>query len=126
MPDFIDTENLSIHQSISDAEAKPSFVAVTREQVAIIKAIPPWFRKWDGKAVVEMSDAEKQAVVAAEKQAAEDRRVSEFDAASAVTAASLVLFDEINALRTRAGLQARTVQQFKDAVRAKLKTIGGA
>lgn len=126
MPDFIDTDNLSIHQSISDAEAKPSFAAATRDQIAAISAIPQQFRKWDGKGVVEMTEAEKQAVVVAEKQSAEDRRVAEFDAASAVTAASLVLFDEINSLRTRAGLPARTTQQFKDAVRAKLKTIGGA
>jgi len=118
MPDFLDTTNLSVHQSISEQQAAPTFEAITRSQAASWSAIPLKYRKRPDKEVVEMDAAEKAVVDAAEKQTTEDRRLAELSMESVVSAASLVLLDEINALRTRAGLVARTIQQFKDAVRA--------
>ncbi len=72
--------------------------------------------RWNGTAVVRRGQAE---IDARDRDAtiATDDRIFESPRTKAMF---LVLFDEINRLRTRAGLQERTIQQAKDAYRRKL------
>ena len=76
-----------------------------------------------GGEVVEMSTAEKEAVDAAlTAQAAADLDFQkDLDSLSPILkGAFLLVLDEINKLRTKAGLATYTVAQFKAAIKAKI------
>ena len=127
MPDFLDTSNLSIHQSVSEAAVLPSFSQIAHADAVTWSGIPQKYRKFDGSVVSEMTAPEKATVDAAEAQAIENQRIAELDMKSLLTAQSLVVLDAINAIRAALvpPKQAITKQQFVDAVRAKYKTLNG-
>lgn len=121
MADYVNTSTLAVDLSCSDKPA--GWVAVTRSEASAALAIPAQYRKWDGKGVVEMTAPEKAAVDAAAASAAKDASVASVGNGAKVDllrAVALVMLDEVNALRTRAGLATRTVTQLQDALKAKM------
>lgn len=121
MADFLHTTTLAVELSVND---KPEgWVAIPRDAALAALAIPAAYRKWDGSKVVEMDAGEKATVDASIKRASKDAAVAQVnggDRPDLLRALSLVVIDEINALRTRAGLAARTIEQFKTALAAKM------
>ena len=89
-----------------------------------VGGVPIVHQKWN--AVAErpepMTQAEMDAVDAAAVNAAKDEVESQIDGTGydLDRALSLVMLDEINALRSNAGLSARTTAQLKAAIRSKL------
>ena len=89
-----------------------------------VAGVPRIHQKWDAVAErpIPMTQAEKDAVDAAAVNAAKDEVESQIDGTGydLDRALALVMLDEINALRTNAGLFARTTAQLKAAIRSKL------
>lgn len=74
-----------------------------------------------GDTVTLMSAGERAAVDAAEAATRKDSVADELDRTETIMRAfAEVVLDEINVLRQRASLQARTLEQLKTAVRGKL------
>ena len=121
MADFVNTTTCAVELSVND---KPvGWVTLTRAEAELALAIPQQYRKWDGKGVVEMTAPEKATVDAALASAAKDASVASVGNGAKVDllrAVALVMLDEVNALRTRAGLATRTVTQLQDALKAKM------
>lgn len=67
MADFINPATLDVALSVHDAAAP--WVKVPRAEAEAALAIPAKYRKWDGKAVVEMTQGEKDAADAATERA---------------------------------------------------------
>jgi hypothetical protein len=79
--------------------------------------------KWTGSGIAEMDQTDKDAVDAAEAAAADAAKTEEAnitDWSGATKAFALVVLDEINLLRSNAGLAERTLAQLKAAIKAKL------
>lgn len=78
---------------------------------------------WDivGDTISEMSQADKDALDAAQLDALKDAVIDELDLPlGLIKAVFLVMLDEFNLLRAEHGLAARTVAQLKNALRGKL------
>lgn len=76
-----------------------------------------------GDVVTLMTQGERDAVDAALVSAARDAVTAQLDATEGVLRAfMLVVLDEVNILRTQAGLATRTVNQLRTAIRNKLGT----
>ncbi len=81
------------------------------------------FVKISGDTLTEMTQGEKDAVLAAELENARDSTATELEAVEgALRAFALVVLDEINTLRSQHSLAARTIAQLKNAMRNKLGT----
>ena len=121
MADFVNTTTCAVELSVNDKPA--GWVTLTRAEADLALAIPQQYRKWTGSAVAEMTAPEKSVVDAARAQAAKDASVASVGNGAKVDllrAVALVMLDEVNALRTRAGLATRTVTQLQDALKAKM------
>lgn len=73
----------------------------------------------DGDSVTLMSASERAAVDAQETTAAKESEAAQADA-GILKALTLLLLDELNALRERAGMAPRTLEQLRTALRGKL------
>ena len=82
---------------------------------------PPKYWKISGDVVSLMTPLEQQAVDTQELSDQRDSITEQFDRVDdIIRAVALVVLDEINILRTRDGLTARTVAQMRTAIRNKL------
>lgn len=143
MPDFVNTTTLRLYRSVGEQPA--GTVQITRAEYDAANAILLQYRKWTGSAVAEMSQSEKDAVDAAQIEAARDATANRVDNVDDELRASLlVILDEINLHATRitaildaidgaanlAGVKTavgaipdvptRTIGQLKTALRGKL------
>ena len=125
MPDFINTSDLSIHQSVSEAESLPSFTAIAHADAVIWSGIPRKYRKWDGAIVSEMTAPEKATVDAAEATAIENAKLAELNQKNLLAAMLLTVLDQVNVIRAALvpPKAAITAQQFRDAVKNKYQSI---
>ncbi len=118
MADFVNPLTCALTPSANDMPAP--WIVCARSDLTSWSAIEPRFRKWTGAAVVEMTAAEKSAVAAKAQADADAGEATRMSRRNLETALALVLLDEINALRTKAGLPVRTPAQLKAAVATKL------
>lgn len=135
MPDYVETSTLSLLRSANPvALPAGTWVELTREQFQAASAIPPRYREWTGSAVAEMREAEKAAVDAAAQAAmiqqlradADTGLVTNRDDRSLIIRAlARLVLDEVNTLRSEAGLPARTWAQMVTAIRNKIASGEG-
>ena len=84
------------------------------EDVLEAANVPPQYRKWDGSTVLEMTQAEKDAVDAAVEQANEDAAVAEYDNDAKLKALALTVLQLVNASTGNS----YTIEQFKTFLRS--------
>jgi hypothetical protein len=126
MSDVVNRDTLEFRRSV-DRPLWPDPPWKHDPDMSAVAGVPVKYQKWDGGAdrPVEMTQAEKDAVDAAEAQALEDAEMGRLNLKDALTALALVVLDEINTLRTdpRTTLPAYTVAQLKTAIRDKYRSL---
>jgi hypothetical protein len=100
-----------------------SWVRLTTPEAEAVKAIPRRFRKWTGTDVAEMSESEKDAVLAATVSASDDAHMLRFSLRDADGLQFLMLHNLNNRVRVLEGELPLTPQAFKSAMRDLLETL---
>lgn len=127
MPDYVHPTTLEAYRSVWPQPA--GTVEVTREQLTAVQAIPHKYRKWNGSAIVEMTQAEKDTVDAAEAAARTQALRTEAqqalgqtrdDRSLIIRALGLVVLDEVNAIRAHVGMPAQTFDAVANALAQKI------
>lgn len=86
-----------------------------------VEGVPTRYHKIAGDVLSVMDAAEQAVVDAALEEARKDGQANQLDSATDLLVAfALVMLDEVNALRSNAGLSTRTVAQLKTAIKGKL------
>jgi hypothetical protein len=114
-----DVYNTATHQRLKSVNT-PDYTGgdwiLTPPEVDVLEAanVPPQYRKWDGSTVLEMTQAEKDAVDAAVEQSNEDAAVAEYDSDVKLKALALTVLQLVN---TATG-NSYTIEQFKTFLRS--------
>ena len=94
---------------------------ISNPDLSAVTGFPNIYWIITGDVISLMSQAQRDAVDLAQRKASRDSVVKELDRVeSLLRAHTLAVLDEINELRDKHGLPARTAAQFKTAVRGKL------
>ena len=104
---------------------QPTWEELTEEEAVAALAIPKEHREWNGTAVVEKTQAEKDEVDATRRAAANDRTEARLDE-DQLRAVAMTNLDLVNELREVHGLPERTWTEYKRRFRINLDTLTGA
>lgn len=122
MPDYLHRSTKEFIKSIaSDDLPEPVNNYIEYPDLSLVSGQPVKYWVITGDSVTLADQATRDAIDATGLSEKRDNIANEMDKLESYTRAfALVVLDEINLLRTNAGLQARTAAQLKTAVRNKL------
>lgn len=121
MPDYIHRITFSRLKSVASADLPESVDNyIEYPDLTAVDGFPVYYWVITGDIVSLMSQVDRDAVDLAKSEADKDSTADTIDADPYLRAFALVMLDEINLLRTNAGLSTRTALQIKTAVRSKL------
>ena len=119
MPDYVNITSLRLIKSVDPTEVEAGTVEITHAELEAAALIPQHYRKWNGTAVEEMTQAEKDAVDAAEVQAGKDRSKAEIDSDTKTKALAAATYKLVK--RVADGNPMPTAQQFIDAIKQEVQ-----
>ena len=119
MPDYVNITSLRLIKSVDPTEVEAGTVEITHAELEAAALIPQHYRKWNGTAVEEMTQAEKDAVDAAEVQARKDRSKAEIDSDTKTKALAAATYKLVK--RVADGNPMPTAQQFIDAIKQEVQ-----
>lgn len=112
MPNYVDTTTLALYGSVSETDQPVGTVELTPAAYDAASLIPQRYRQWNGSAVVEMTQPEKDAVDAALLAAAREALATRLDTVEdELRAFALTVLDELN-------LHAERITAILDAIDA--------
>ena len=115
MPDYVNITSLRLIKSVDPTEVEAGTVEITHAELEAAALIPQHYRKWSGLAVEEMTQAEKDAVDAAEVQARKDQSKAEIDSDTKTKALAAATYKLVK--RVADGNPMPTAKQFIDAIK---------
>jgi hypothetical protein len=119
MPDYVNITSLRLIKSVDPTEVEAGTVEITHAELEAAALIPQHYRKWNGTAVEEMTQAEKDAVDAAEVQARKDQGKAEIDGDTKTKALAAATYKLVK--RVADGNPMPTAQQFIDAIKQEVQ-----
>ena len=126
MGNMVHRDTLAFMRSVNDPDyLDPPYLSVPpgSNNETLLRTVPARYLTLTGDTLAEMSQSEKDAVDAAALVAARDSAVAQLQQQEDILRAfMLIVLDEINALRTAAGLAERTELQLRAAIRNRLGT----
>lgn len=97
MASLLNTSTLEILRSADETKLSAPWLVIPEQNAALWQSIPPQYRKLAGDTIEAMTQAEKDAVDAAHRQAARDAVVAQFDRQEDISrAVALLLLDVSN------------------------------
>jgi len=124
MPDWIHRTNKNVLHSVASADLPEAITNYIEEpDLSAVIGQPAKYWKITGNSVSLINQAARDAIDTAELAVARSELADEIDRSETfMRAFALVVLDEVNILRTNAGLSPRTAAQLKSAVRNRLNT----
>lgn len=102
MASLLNTSTLEILRSADETKYSAPWTVLSEQNAAAWLAIPPQYRKLNGQAIEEMTQAEKDAVIAAQRQAARNAAAAQLEQQEDILRAfMLIVLDDRNVLAAR-------------------------